>query len=121
MSDAERTRYIEVVKTASKDPLYKKRYETLLTIHKTIFTSGIHQPTYFLPWHRWFILEYENMLREIDCSVTVPYWESAEEANNALASDLWNKDDHGFGGNGTGSSNCVQDGPFRAEAQRKPY
>ena len=115
MSDAERARYIEVIKIASTGRMYKARYEALLTIHKTIFNTGIHQSTFFLPWHRWFILQYENLLREIDCTITVPYWESAEEANNALASDVWNVADHGFGGNGTGPSSCVQDGPFRAE------
>lgn len=76
---------------------------------------GIHQAVFFLPWHRWFVLQYENLLREIDCRITVPYWASAEEANDALASDTWNSGDHGLGGNGSGSSNCVQDGPFRAE------
>ena len=104
-----------MIKTASTDPLFKERYETLLTIHKKLFRTGIHQDTFFLPWHRWFILQYENLLREIDCRVTVPYWESAEEANDALASDVWNAGNHGFGGNGTGPSSCVQDGPFRAE------
>ena len=115
MSEKERARYIEVIKTASTHSLFKRRYEALLTIHKTFFRTGIHQATFFLPWHRWFLLQYENLLREIDCGVTVPYWESAEEANDALASEMWNPGDYGFGGNGTGSSSCVQDGPFRAE------
>ena len=115
MSEEERARYIQVIKTASTNPLFKKRYEAFLTVHKTLFRTGIHQATFFLPWHRWYILQYENLLREIDCGITVPYWESAEEANDALASDMWITEDHGFGGNGTGSSSCVQDGPFRAE------
>jgi hypothetical protein len=115
MSEEARARYIAAIKTASTHPLYKKRYEALLTVHKNFFRTGIHQDTFFLPWHRWFLLQYENLLREIDCGITIPYWESAEEANDALSSDMWNTGDHGFGGNGTGSSSCVQDGPFRAE------
>lgn len=115
MSEEERKRYIQVIKTASTHAHFIERYEALLTTHKTLFRTGIHQQTFFLPWHRWFILQYENLLREIDCSVTVPYWESAEEANDALSSDVWNTAEHGLGGNGTGSSGCVRDGPFRAE------
>lgn len=114
MSVKERARYVEVVKTASTHPSFKARYEKLLTIHKTIFNTGIHQSEFFLPWHRSFILQYENLLREIDCRITVPYWESTEEANDALASNVWDTGIHGFGGNGTGTTNCVRDGPFRA-------
>lgn len=114
MSVSERARYVAVVKEASTNPAYKENYERLLTIHKTFFNSDIHQATYFLPWHRWFILQYENLLREIDCRITIPYWESAEEANDALSSDVWNTGSHGFGGNGSGVAYCVLDGPFRA-------
>lgn len=29
----------------------------------------------FLPWHRWYLLQMENLFRRIDCRVTVPYWD----------------------------------------------
>ena len=35
---------------------------------------------FFLPWHRWFILAFENLLRKVDCKVTVPYWDWSAEA-----------------------------------------
>ncbi len=75
MSQEGRVRYIQTVKTASTNPAYKPQYDSLLTLHKTIFSSGIHQLDFFLPWHRWFILQFENLLREVDCRVTVPYWD----------------------------------------------
>ena len=75
MTTAERKRYIQTVKTASTHPAYKGRYERLLTIHRNIFFSRIHELDFFLPWHRWFILQYENLLREIDCRITVPFWD----------------------------------------------
>lgn len=75
MSRQERIRYINAVKTVSTNPTYKERYEALLTIHRIIFSSRIHELDFFLPWHRWFILQYENLLREIDCRITVPYWD----------------------------------------------
>ena len=114
ISFSERVRYINTVKTASTHPTYKARYEALLTNHKTIFFSNIHQLDFFLPWHRWFILQYENLLREIDCRVTVPYWDWSLAAANPLSSDVWNPGPHGLGGDGSGSPSCVRTGPFRA-------
>ena len=75
MTTEERTRYIETVKTASTHPNYKERYEKLITVHRDIFFSRISELDFFLPWHRWFILQYENLLREIDCRITVPFWD----------------------------------------------
>ena len=75
MTKEERKRYIQTVKTASTHSAYKEKYERLLTLHRDIFPTGIHELDYFLPWHRWFILQYENLLREIDCRVTVPFWD----------------------------------------------
>jgi hypothetical protein len=75
MTTTERKRYIQTVKKASTHPAYKERYEKLLTLHKNIFFSRIHELDFFLPWHRWFVLQYENLLREIDCRITVPFWD----------------------------------------------
>ncbi|XP_028405884.1 uncharacterized protein LOC114528447 [Dendronephthya gigantea] len=113
MTTAERVRYINTVKKASKDPAYKERYEKLLTLHRVIFDSNIHELEYFLPWHRWFILQYENLLREIDCHITVPYWDWSLTGADPLSSDVWNPGPHGFGGDGNGSRICVDTGPFR--------
>ncbi len=34
----------------------------------------IHSPYYWLPWHRKFILQFENRLRRYNDGVTLPYW-----------------------------------------------
>ena len=113
MSQEGRVRYIQTVKTASTNPAYKPQYDSLLTLHKTIFSSGIHQLDFFLPWHRWFILQFENLLREVDCRVTVPYWDWSLVGGNPFASSLWNTGNDGFGGNGVPGGSCVKTGPFR--------
>ena len=82
MTKAERVRYINTVKKASKDPAYIERYERLLTLHRVLFDTNIHQLDTFLPWHRWFILQYENLLREIDCRITVPFWDWSLSGNS---------------------------------------
>ncbi|CAB3984903.1 tyrosinase-like isoform X2 [Paramuricea clavata] len=96
MSYTERVRYINTVKTASTNPAYKPQYDTLLTLHKTIFFSGIHDIDFFLPWHRWYILQYENLLQQIDCRVTVPYWDWSLVGANPFSSSIWNTDFFNF-------------------------
>ena len=113
MSNSERVRYIQIVKTASTNPAYKAQYDNLLTLHKDNFGNGIHNNDIFLPWHRWFILQYENLLQQIDCRITVPYWDWSLVGGDPFSSSVWNTSNYGFGGNGVPGGSCVQTGPFR--------
>ncbi|XP_031561120.1 A disintegrin and metalloproteinase with thrombospondin motifs adt-1-like isoform X2 [Actinia tenebrosa] len=119
MSTADRERYINAVKLASTDPSYKTEYDNLITIHKVYFMKGIHGRMHFLTWHRWFILQYENLLRQIDCNITVPYWDWSVVSGNPWGtspSDFWYSGNSGFGGNGVQPTGCVQTGVFREGA-----
>ncbi|XP_028402202.1 uncharacterized protein LOC114525179 [Dendronephthya gigantea] len=121
MSCEERIRYINTVKTASTHPVYKPLYDNLTGLHKTVFYGyGIHQKDFFLPWHRWYILQYENLLRKIDCRVTVPYWDWSLVAGDPWSSSIWNTGDDGFGGNGVPWQRCVNTGPFKATVWSLP-
>lgn len=117
MTFPERERYIRVLLTASTDPKFKKDYDELINRHRNLFFSGIHGRTHFLPWHRYFTLLYENLLRRVDCNFTVAYWDwssvSANPFSTENSKDLWHTANTGFGGNGVGSYSCVQTGPFR--------
>ena len=113
MTDLERCRYIRAVKTASTVQPFKNEYDELIGIHEQLFNNGIHNGGYFLPWHRWYILAYENILRKVDCRVTVPYWDWSLDSHSPFTSDVWNSDlckYIGLGGNGNPS--CVTTGPF---------
>ena len=115
MSLAERQRYVRVVKAASSDPRFKSDYDALLTIHKTLFPTSIHEVEHFLPWHRWFLLQYENLLRKVDCRFTVTYWDYTAAPSNpwrAVPGDVWYDGDSGFGGDGVAPDKCVRSGPF---------
>jgi len=78
MTAAERNLYIEAVQM-----LYNKGvYVNFVKVHQ----DGVNDPyahgsSGFLPWHRKFLMEYENALRclapKFEC-VTIPYWNWAE-------------------------------------------
>ena len=120
----ERRRYINAYKTASMNPAFKKQYERLVTCHTNTPNDLLHDtPRIFFPWHRWFLVEFENLLRRIDCRVTLPYWDWSRVArhwwNSSDSKSIWNASDHGLGGNGTSSDDgCVEDGPFSKKKWR---
>ncbi|XP_067024328.1 uncharacterized protein [Acropora muricata] len=122
MTTADRVRYIRAVLQASTDPKYKQDYDKLITLHKSTFQSGIHERDQFLPWHRWFVLQYENILRRISCHITVPFWDWSMVSENPWRNgptDLWYSGISGFGGNGgERETRCVIDGSFRRGAWR---
>jgi tyrosinase len=77
--------------------------------HQTGF-AAIHGPDQFLPWHRAYLLEIEDLLRQAPgyCDVTIPWWDVSAHPNNPFNYDPFGP--NALGGNGHGS--CVPDGPF---------
>ena len=113
MTQAERCRYVDVIFKASTQPPWKDCYDELIRIHRVQFYNGIHQQSVFLPWHRWYILALENLLRRIDCNVTVPYWDWSLEPQTWQNSIVWAVQ-CGLGGNGDPANNdYVSTGIFR--------
>lgn len=111
MTNAERQRYVDAVVTVSTTLPYKTQYDALIGEHETLFFGGIHNNDVFLPWHRAYILQMEELLRQVDCRVTVPYWAWEKQASDPLntAGNLFSPSY--FGGDG-GAGNCVTDGAF---------
>eukprot|EP00118_Oscarella_pearsei_P010879 m.69217 g.69217 ORF g.69217 m.69217 type:complete len:667 (+) comp35586_c0_seq1:106-2106(+) len=120
MSKEEKQLYVEAVQVASSEPPLKYDYDFLLRTHREEFNKGIHSQTYFLPWHRWFILQYENLLRRVSRNVTVPYWDWSLVAQTPFTSPIWGKENYNLGGNATSSDSCVRTGPFRARTFALP-
>lgn len=118
MSFRERLRYVRAFKAISTEDPYNRTYDALTALHP-IFFKVIHEKKFFFPWHRWYLYQFENLLRRVDCRVTVPYWNWARAVSeNRLwrhtgLRDIWNPGTHGFGGNGDSRSGCVQSGPFK--------
>jgi hypothetical protein len=81
-------------------------------MHQRLWTAGqIHAEHFFLPWHRWYLIQVEDLFREVDCSITIPYWPwETEGFRGGWNSQFWS----GWNGFGAGSNgNCVTNGPFR--------
>lgn len=69
---------------------------------------GAHRGPAFLPWHREFLRRFEQDLRAIDSSVTLPYWDWS--VDNSTTSTLW-ADDF-MGPSGRPLDGRVMSGPF---------
>jgi len=112
MSEDDRKEYIDTVNIARKDERFKSQYDELVMSHGQLVMShgyAIHGEEEFLAWHRWFIFEYENILRQITPCITVPYWAWEVAGSNWMQDEMWGSADHQFGRCGNGD---VKDGPF---------
>ena len=121
MSIKERKRYVQTLSIATTIEPWKTQFNRLVQVHFDEFMNGIHEVEQFLPWHRWFILELENFLRGIDCSVTVPYWEWSLWAHKPWNNPVWATTLAGLGGDGMKNGpnqTCVDTGPFRYQVWR---
>lgn len=80
--------------------------DTLVQWHINVWTYA-HFTSYFLPWHRAFVMVFEQALQSVDPNVCAPYWDHSREAQNPWSSIIWQH----IGGDGYGG--CIRDGPFK--------
>ena len=116
LSTQEKNRYINAVFTLATDPAYKPRYDALVAKHKASF-STVAQSTdpavsKFLIWNRYFLLEYEKLLQQIDCRISIPYWDWTALPSNPYTAAIWSPSS-GFGDASDSITNCVSNGPLR--------
>ena len=101
LTQEERCLFVDAMVVASTQQPYKNCYDNLVNFHGKYFYKGLHggPTTFFLPFHRWYILQLENLLRRVNCKVTMPYWDWSAEAETWKDSIVWNTK-CGFGGDG---------------------
>ncbi|KAJ2036142.1 hypothetical protein GGI08_008666, partial [Coemansia sp. S2] len=75
--------------------------------HDRLF-GRVHGNTCFFPFHRRYILEYENIGRRYDPNFVVPYWDATQSARNPMADPLLSA--NALGTNGQGGDSCLADG-----------
>lgn len=136
MASSEKAEYIAAVQCLRTRPASMAQgslYDDFPSVHKR-FGSYSHKSAAFLPWHRYFILLYENTLRE-KCNYTgsLPYWDWVLDWKDITRSPVFHSE-LGFGGDGNatgevtvGGGRCVVDGPFaglealRYDADYQPH
>ncbi|KAI3321447.1 Di-copper centre-containing protein [Xylariaceae sp. AK1471] len=117
LTSAEKTAYINAdvclmaAPPAAGVPGAKNLWDELTYTHAAQ-SDYIHNVGAFLPFHRYYITAHATLIRSV-CGYTgpLPYWN--EPANvGALDGAAIFDPRVGFGGDGTGSSRCITDGPF---------
>ncbi|KAJ5747749.1 uncharacterized protein N7511_009445 [Penicillium nucicola] len=78
----------------------KSRYDDFVATHINQ-TLGIHYTGTFLAWHRYFIWNFEEALRN-ECGYTgdYPYWNWAADADDLESSEVFDGSDTSMSGNG---------------------
>ncbi|ULU11549.1 hypothetical protein L3Y34_015167 [Caenorhabditis briggsae] len=107
LSEDERNRLHQAFRTLKQNG----EYDRLARVHAQYSESGAaHSGPAFLPWHREFVKRMEFLIRQVDPSLHLPYWDSTLDQNlpNSKDSILWTNE---FMGDATGA---VNNGPFRS-------
>lgn len=121
LTSAEKARFVAAVKKMKADTGQPYNYDKFVTMHASAFSGGpdtnpAHMGPAFFPWHRYFLLKFENDLKAADSALggdgtlTLPYWDWTHDNGDGPGhqrGSLW-KDDFlgGFG-------RPVTTGPFR--------
>jgi tyrosinase len=76
-------------------------YDNFVVQHRDALLGAepAHHGPGFLPWHREFLLRFEDTLQEINQKVTLPYWDWT--VDNSPSPPLWDKDFMGGNGDST--------------------
>ncbi|GBM21432.1 Kielin/chordin-like protein [Araneus ventricosus] len=107
MTSEEMKRYQSAVKTLA----LQETWQNLTNLYREYMPQS-RGNSYFLPWHRFFLRYAEIKLQEIDCSVTIPYFDWTLDVGSMETSVVWQA--NYFGGNGDKTqNNCVRYHPFK--------
>ena len=117
LSSADRLIFINTYLQIVKDPIYGPRYTTLINTYMRSFKNNITQSTdplksQFFMFNRYFMLEFEDILRDFNCSLTIPYYDWTPFPVAPYTASVWGNTD-GFGDTARPSDKCVIKGPFR--------
>jgi tyrosinase len=112
----ERAAYVSAILALKEKPspwaMGLSVYDTFVLWHRDAFNCDInaaHMAPAFLPWHRQFLLLFEEQLRTVDPSISLPYWDWT--VDNTPDSYVWGDDF--MGGNGNPDQGyVVTTGPF---------
>ena len=57
-----------------------------------------HGTAMFLPWHRWYIYQFESALQSVadDPCITLPYWDWEQDAGSEMRSEVFDENAFGY-------------------------
>ncbi|RPA80584.1 Di-copper centre-containing protein [Ascobolus immersus RN42] len=116
-TDTEKKAYLDAVvclmNTPTKTglPFAQTLHDDFVKMHQTM-ANYAHNSGWFLPFHRAMLHTYEQTLRNT-CAYrgALPYWNEWADAGSFSTASIFDPV-YGFGGNGSGEGQCIQDGPF---------
>ncbi|GGK15284.1 tyrosinase [Pilimelia terevasa] len=116
LTATEKTAFVAAVK-ALKAQAGGRNYDWFVSTHMQYFAvvnshRYAHQSPSFLPWHRQYLIEFENALKVHNPAVDLPYWDWTVDRTTTSAP--WTSDF--LGGNGSGGNGPVTTGPFAGSA-----
>ena len=118
LSDSKKERYISAVLTVSTDPIYKPLYQELIKKYQKSFSTlaqrTLPETSQFIPWHRYFLLEYEDLLRLVNRDITIPYWDWSISTTKPYSLPVFDPITS-FGNSSDPETSCVTSGRFRME------
>lgn len=119
LTAAEKRRFVDALLELKRTG----RYDTFVTTHNAFIMSDTdngdrvgHRSPSFLPWHRRFLIQFEQALQAVDPSVTLPYWDWT--VDRTVTASLWAPDF--LGGTGRARDGQVAEGPFAVSGGRWP-
>lgn len=130
LTEIERNQFVDAIHCLARLPSEwgdnnRTVYDDFAILHGGI-GSWCHRSASFLPWHRWTLHVFENILKDkcgFPSDGTIPYWDWSLDHLSLSSSSIFSPTT-GFGSDGTpsplspssvpsvGEGHCVQDGPF---------
>lgn len=96
------------IKTLSTGyPSQWNQFTSMYAAHSHLFQEG----ALFLPWMRYYLHQVESALQEIDCGITIPYFDWTVDSGDMATSMAWQA--NAFGGDGGEPEGCVKRHPFQ--------
>ncbi|MBT2399831.1 tyrosinase family protein [Streptomyces sp. ISL-100] len=119
LTPAEKRRFVDALLELKRSG----RYDTFVTTHNAFIMSDTdngdrvgHRSPSFLPWHRRFLIQFEQALQTVNPDVALPYWDWT--VDRSPTSSLWAADF--LGGTGRSRDGQVSDGAFAATSGKWP-
>lgn len=91
-------------------------WDVLVLLHVSNADEA-HGGSYFLPWHRLFLLRLENAIRQTRPNFALPYWDWSFDAADAALSPVWGAT---YAGGARAGPAAIPNGPFANLAATYP-